>query len=63
MNISLNCELKKDDVQKQRLDQLNHAIEAGLLQLRSGQKIPAAESYQRLKQKIKNADESHKTPQ
>jgi hypothetical protein len=44
-----------DDIQKQRIDQLNQAIEVGLTQLRSRQKIPASESYQRLKQKIKNA--------
>jgi antitoxin ParD1/3/4 len=49
-----------DDIQKQRFDQLNQAIEVGLTQLRSGQKIPASESYQRLKQKIKNATKDRK---
>ena len=44
-----------DDIQQQRLNQLNQAIKTGLAQLRSGQKIPSPESYQRLKQKIKNA--------
>lgn len=49
-----------DDIQKQCLNQLNQAIEVGLSQLRAGQKIPAAESYQRLKQKIKNAAKGRK---
>jgi antitoxin ParD1/3/4 len=39
-----------DDIQKQRISQLNQAIEAGLNY--SGEKIPAAESYMRLKNKI-----------
>lgn len=43
-----------DDLQKQRIDQLNQAIEVGLTQLKSGNKISAAESYQRLTKKIKN---------
>lgn len=43
-----------DDLQKQRVDQLNQAIEIGLTQLKSGDKISASESYQRLKKKIKN---------
>ena len=41
-----------DDLQKQRIDQLNSAIEIGLLQLKKGEKVSAAESYQRLKKKI-----------
>jgi antitoxin ParD1/3/4 len=41
-----------DDLQKQRIDQLNQAIETGLTQLKSGHKIPSSESYQRLKKKI-----------
>jgi len=41
-----------EDLQKQRLDQMNAAIEIGLNQLQDGKKIPAAESYKRLKKKI-----------
>lgn len=41
-----------DDLQKQRINQLNHAIELGLTQLKSGKKIPASESYQKLQSKI-----------
>ena len=43
-----------DDLQKQRINQLNHAIELGLTQLKSGNKIPASESYQRLQTKIQD---------
>ena len=43
-----------DNLQKQRIDQLNQAIKVGLTQLKSGRKISAIESYQRLKKKIKN---------
>jgi antitoxin ParD1/3/4 len=42
-----------DDLQKQRIQQLNQAIEVGLTQLQSGNKIPAVESYERLKKKLK----------
>lgn len=41
-----------DDLQKQRIDQLNTAVEKGLLQLKMGEKSPASESYQRLKKKV-----------
>lgn len=41
-----------DDLQKQRTDQLNQMIEIGLTELKSGKKVLAAESYQRLKKKI-----------
>ncbi len=41
-----------DDLQKQRISQLNHAVEIGLAQLRSGEKVSASESYQRIKKKI-----------
>ena len=44
-----------DDLQKQRINQLNQAIEAGLVQLKTGDKVLASESYQRLKKKIKNS--------
>lgn len=41
-----------DDLQKQRIDQLNQAIDIGLEQLKKGQKVSAKEAYQRLKKKI-----------
>lgn len=41
-----------DDLQAQRIKQLNQAIDVGLQQLNSGNKIPAKESYNRLKNKI-----------
>ena len=41
-----------DDLQAQRLNQLNQAIDVGLRQLSGGEKIPAKESYARLKKKI-----------
>ena len=41
-----------DSVQKQRMSEMNRAIETGLAQLNAGEKIPAAESYERLKKKI-----------
>lgn len=49
-----------DDLQKQRINQLNQAIEVGLTQLKSGDKVSAAESYQRLKRKINNVDKRSK---
>lgn len=44
-----------DDLQKQQINQLNQAIEAGLTQLKTGDKVLASEAYRRLKKKIKNA--------
>lgn len=41
-----------DDLQAQKIGQLNQAIELGLQQLTEGKKIPAEASYQRLKGKI-----------
>ena len=41
-----------DDLQNQRIKQLNQAIDIGLQQLNAGKKIPAHESYSRMKQKI-----------
>ena len=41
-----------EDLQKQRINQLNQAIEVGMQQLDSGQKIEADDSYKRLKSKI-----------
>ena len=40
------------DLQKQRLQQLNQAIDIGLNELKTNKKILAQESYQRLSQKI-----------
>ncbi|WP_412755012.1 type II toxin-antitoxin system ParD family antitoxin [Legionella pneumophila] len=41
-----------DDLQNQRIKQLNQAIDIGLQQLNAGKKVPAHESYNRMKQKI-----------
>jgi antitoxin ParD1/3/4 len=41
-----------DDLQAQRISQLNQAIEIGLEQLNAGNKISAKDSYKRLKKKI-----------
>lgn len=41
-----------DDLQAQRIKQLNQAIEVGLQQLNSGKKIPVKESFNRMKDKI-----------
>ena len=41
-----------DDLQVQRIKQLNQAIEIGLQQLNSGKKIPAKESLNKMKAKI-----------
>ena len=41
-----------DDLQNQRIKQLNQEIDIGLQQLNAGKKIPAHESYGRMKQKI-----------
>jgi antitoxin ParD1/3/4 len=41
-----------DNLQAQRIKQLNQEIDIGLKQLGSGNKIPAKESYNRLKNKI-----------
>lgn len=41
-----------DDLQAQKIGQLNQAIELGLQQLTDGKKISAEASYDRLKKKI-----------
>ena len=41
-----------DDLQTQRIKQLNQAIDVGLQQLSGGNKTPAKDSYLRLKGKI-----------
>lgn len=42
-----------DDLQRQRINQLNQAIEVGLAQLKAGDKVPASEAYQRIQKKVK----------
>jgi len=49
-----------EDLQNQRIKQLNHAIEIGLDQLSSGKKIPAKESYRKLKNKIDKIGKENK---
>lgn len=41
-----------DDLQKQRINQLNQAIEVGLQQLTNGDKLPAQDVHNRMKTKI-----------
>lgn len=41
-----------DDLQNQRIKQLNQAIDIGLKQLETGKKIPSHDSYNRMAQKI-----------
>jgi antitoxin ParD1/3/4 len=43
-----------EDLQKQRMVELNQAISAGLKQLKLGSKVPARASFQRLKKKIQH---------
>lgn len=42
----------QDDLQSQKITQLNQAIEIGLQQLNDGQKVSAEDSYKRFKKKI-----------
>lgn len=49
-----------DDLQKQRIGQLNLAIDTGLSQLRAGNKVSAPKTYQRLKKKIENIAKAKK---
>jgi antitoxin ParD1/3/4 len=49
-----------DDLQTQRINQLNEAIEVGLQQLKSGKKISAKESYNRMKNKIDKIAKANK---
>ncbi len=48
-----------DDLQKQRIQQLNTSIEEGLLQLKAGKKTSASAAYQRLKKKIEKIEKDH----
>src|SRR5690242_7524001 len=57
---SLRLMTTYDDLQKQRIQQLKAAIDVGLKQLESGQGIDGKESYERLKQKIKNTKQKQK---
>lgn len=41
-----------EDLQNQRIMQLNQAIDVGLQQLKSGDKLSAKDSYDKLKKKI-----------
>lgn len=49
-----------DDLQSQRIQELNQAIDIGLQQLNDGKKIPAHESYGRMKAKIDTIDKGNK---
>ncbi len=48
-----------DDIQKQRIAQLNHSIETGSVQLKTGNKARVVESYQRIKKKIINTNQDY----
>jgi len=41
-----------EDLQNQRIQQINQAIEVGLVQLNAGKKVSAKDSYHKLKKKI-----------
>ena len=43
-----------DDLQKQRISQLNEAIEIGLVDLNIGKKVSSSDAYERLSKKIKS---------
>lgn len=50
---SLRLMLRQDDdLQRKKINELNHAIEVGLASLSQDKKIPATESYKRLKNKF-----------
>jgi antitoxin ParD1/3/4 len=49
---SLRLLYSQDYIKDQRVKQLNQAIDVGLNQLATGERIPASESYERLKKKI-----------
>lgn len=49
---SLRLLLTYEDLQSQRIKQLNQVIEVGLEQLNVGNKVPAKDSYDKLKKKI-----------
>lgn len=51
---SLRLLCTQDDLQTQRIKQLNQAIDAGLQQLNEGKKIPVHATYNRMKIKIDN---------
>ena len=49
-----------EDLQSQRIKQLNQAIEVGLEQLNTGNKISAKDSYDKLKKKINKISKEEK---
>jgi antitoxin ParD1/3/4 len=49
---SLRLLFTHDDLQRERIKQLNNAIDVGLNELSSDKKILAKETYERMKQKI-----------
>lgn len=49
---SLRLLYMHDDLQSQRIKQLNQAIDVGLQQLDAGKKVPAHEVYDRMTRKI-----------
>ncbi|HBD7398712.1 TPA: type II toxin-antitoxin system ParD family antitoxin [Legionella pneumophila] len=49
---SLRLLYTHDDLQRERIKQLNNAIDVGLNELSSDKKILAKETYERMKQKI-----------
>ncbi len=49
---SLRLLYTHDDLQRERIQQLNNAIDIGLNELSSDKKILAKETYKRMKQKI-----------
>ena len=49
-----------DDLQKHQINQLNQAIDVGMAQLKTGNKVLAKESYQRLKKKITDVTKNNK---
>jgi len=50
----------QDDLQSQKIEQLNQAIELGMQQLSEGKKISAEASYERLKKKIDSIAKDNK---
>lgn len=49
-----------DELQAHRISQLNQEIDVGMQQLKGGKKIPAKDSYDRLKNKINNITKERK---
>ncbi len=49
---SLRMMYTHDNLQKNQIEQLNQAIELGMEQLNTGNKIPASDAYKKMKKKI-----------